>query len=112
MQEDVQQENLTPTKYHIDLPFLKDSRADTLKPRIVYGFDPIYKAEYGWSGYYLEIKSMETGKVVMKRGFNEDLEGGEMLILLEKIIPDTAKRTSQLDLLDEHKGLIAAGLPI
>lgn len=107
------------TRYFIDLPFILEE-GDTNQPRIAYGYDPA-NIEEGWSGYYLTITNQRTGKTIKQFGFNEDLEGGEMLIILEKNIPDTFPDMKEgeasilkekLILLDEHKGLIASGLPI
>lgn len=98
------------SRYFIDLPFIK-GKHQIAKARIVYGYDAERK-EAGFSGYYLEVNDTVTGKNLIREGFNDDLEGGELLILLERTIPDTVKRTAALELLEEHKGSIASGLPI
>jgi hypothetical protein len=105
------QRNSEVTRYYIDVPEITDRQGNTISARVVYGYDPEEAEEHPGAGYYLTITDSQTKKTVFSRGISDGYEGGELLVDIEKWVPDTLKGEA-IDLLNDHKGLIAAGLPI
>lgn len=80
--------------------------------RLIYGYD----SQDVDNPYFIKIINPDTGGVIRQKGFNEDLEKEELILILDQELPITEEGKDDpfahvRKIIEEDKISIAAGLP-